>query len=363
MDNRWELVKVALQRKRTSERWWRLARRALPAAMLCCISLAAPACEFTQSPPDRAHSCNRMLLRSVNFGNMLDHAREGMAGPMLRDEFIELTAKAGFSAIRLPVRWDARAGYKPPYTVDPTFFERVDGVIKLALANRLAIVLDMHHYAAMMLEPDVERERFLAIWRQVAEHYRDAPAQVIFEVLNEPNRELTRARWNDALAAVLPVIRASNPSRTLIVGGGDWNSAAALESLVLPAEDRDLIATFHYYEPMAVTHQGAEWVSGSGAWVGTTWRGTADQQRRLQEDFDRVAKWAAQQRRPVLLGEFGVYSRADDATRIAWTRAVRSAAQARGFSWAYWELASSFGVLDPHSLAWRRPLLDALLAP
>lgn len=322
---------------------------------------AALACSTGQPPAEQAASCNRLLARSINFGNMLDHAREGMAGPMLRDEFIELTAQAGFTAIRLPVRWDARAGVQPPYRIAPDFFERVDGIVALALKHRLAIVLDMHHYANMMLEPSAERERFLAIWRQVAEHYRDAPPTVLFELLNEPNRELTRERWNEALAAVLPVIRASNPQRTLIVGGGDWNSGPALEDLKLPADDRNLIATFHYYEPMAVTHQGAEWVSGAGAWVGTTWSGTAAQTKKLRDDFDRVQRWAEREKRPVLLGEFGAYSRADQATRIAWTRAVREQAEARGYAWAYWELASSFGVLEPLSLQWRRPLLEALL--
>ncbi|WP_341891746.1 glycoside hydrolase family 5 protein [Variovorax sp. YR752] len=325
------------------------------------VAGAACACSTGQPPAEQAASCNRLLERSINFGNMLDHAREGMAGPMLRDEFITLTAQAGFTAIRLPVRWDARAGIQPPYRIAPDFFERVDGIVQLALKHKLAIVLDMHHYANMMLEPAAERERFLAIWRQVAEHYRDAPQTVLFELLNEPNRELTRERWNEALAAVLPVIRASNPQRTLIVGGGDWNSGPALEDLKLPADDRNLIATFHYYEPMAVTHQGAEWVSGAGAWVGTTWSGTSAQTRKLRDDFDRVQRWAEREKRPVLLGEFGAYSRADQATRIAWTRAVREQAEARGFSWAYWELASSFGVLEPLSLQWRRPLLEALL--
>lgn len=333
--------------------------------LLAVFALAAAgsalACDNGQPPAERAASCNRLLARSINFGNMLDHAREGMAGPMLRDEFIALTAQAGFTAIRLPVRWDARAGVQPPYRIAPDFFERVDGVVALALKHRLAIVLDMHHYAHMMLEPAAERERFLAIWQQVAEHYRDAPPTLLFELLNEPNRELTRSRWNDALAAVLPVVRASNPQRTIIVGGGDWNSGPALEDLKLPADDRNLIATFHYYEPMAVTHQGAEWVSGAGAWVGTTWRGTPAETRKLRDDLDRVQRWAQREQRPVLLGEFGAYSRADEATRIAWTRAVREQAEARGFSWAYWELASSFGVLEPLSLQWRRPLLEALL--
>ena len=49
---------------------------------------------------------------------------------MLRDEFIALAAQAGFTAIRLPVRWDARAGVQPPTASTPAFFERVDGVLR-----------------------------------------------------------------------------------------------------------------------------------------------------------------------------------------------------------------------------------------
>jgi endoglucanase len=334
--------------------------------LLACLTLAAvpaSACDFQQPPQARAESCNRLLAKSINFGNMLDHAREGMAGPALRDEFIALTAKAGFTAIRLPIRWDARAAYKPPYTIDPEFFARVDGAVKLALEHKLAIVLDMHHYTGMMSDPEGERARFLSLWQQVAEHYRDAPATVLFEVLNEPHDRLTQSKWNDALAAVLPVIRASNPHRTLIVGGADWNSRRMLWSLALPKDDRNLIATFHYYEPMEVTHQGAEWVNGANAWLGTTWRGREPDLRQLREAFDGVADWARREQRPIYLGEFGVYSKAEHATRLAWTRAVREHAEARGFSWAYWELASSFGVLEPRSLEWRQPLLETLLPP
>lgn len=332
-------------------------------AAVCGLLTTGPAvaCSFEQPPQARAESCNRLLERSINFGNMLDHAREGMAGPALRDEFIELTAKAGFSAIRLPIRWDAQAADKPPYTIDPEFFARIDGVVKLALQHQLAIVLDMHHYTAMMSEPDTERARFLGLWKQVAEHYRDAPANVIFEVLNEPHAKLTQAKWNDALAAVLPVIRASNPQRTLIVGGSEWNNRKMLETLALPKDDRNLIATFHYYEPMAVTHQGAEWVSGAAAWAGTTWRGRPSELRELRDAFDAVAEWAKREQRPIYLGEFGAYSKADAASRIAWTRAVREHAEARGFAWAYWELAAGFGVLEPRSLTWREPLLRTLL--
>src|SRR5437868_4014970 len=194
----------------------------------------ALACSFDQPDGERAASCNRALARTINFGNMLDHAREGIAGPALRDEFVVLSAQAGFTAIRLPIRWDARAFMAAPYTINDEFFERVDGVVKLALQHKLAIILDMHHYAPMMTEPQTEIPRFVALWKQVAQHYRDAPATVMFEVLNEPNRALTQPVWNQALAQVLPVIRESNPKRTLIVGGSEWNGRQSLQTLALP---------------------------------------------------------------------------------------------------------------------------------
>ena len=336
----------------------------LPAALVVAWALTSAnvqACSFEQPPQARAESCNRQLARSINFGNMLDHDREGLVGPVLRDEFVRLTAQAGFSAIRLPIRWEARSDHLPAYAIDPALFERVDRVVTLAQAHGLAVILDMHHYDPMMAQPETELPRFLAVWKQVAEHYRDAPATVMFEVLNEPHRALTQPMWNRMLAAVLPVIRTSNPQRTLIVGGSEWNGRAALATLALPKDDRNLIATFHYYEPMDVTHQGAEWVNGASAWLGKTWRGTPAETQHLGEAFDGVAAWARREQRPVFLGEFGAYSRADEATRLAWTKAVREQAEARGFSWGYWELASGFGVLEPRSLQWRLPLLRSLL--
>ncbi|MDH3459746.1 MAG: glycoside hydrolase family 5 protein [Burkholderiaceae bacterium] len=324
------------------------------------LTAGAHACSFDYPPQERAAGCNRALARTINFGDMLDTPTEGL-GPVLSDEFITLAKGAGFTAIRLTIRWDARADFKPPYTIDPDFFDRVDGAVKLASAQGLAVVIDMHHYAAMNTAPKSEQQRFLALWNQIAQHYRNAPATVMFELLNEPNLYLGRDMWQRVMSAALREIRASNPDRTLIVGGAPWNTLAALEQLHLPFDDRNLIVTFHYYDPIEVTHQGAEWVDGSDEWMGTAWRGSAAERQALKADFADVAQWAKVERRPIFLGEFGVYSEADDATRLAWTKAVREQAEANGFSWAYWELASKFGVLDPWTLDWREPLLQTLL--
>jgi endoglucanase len=47
-----------------------------------------------------------------------------------------------------------------------------------------------------------------------------------------------------------------------------------------------------------------------------------------------------------MLNEFGVLDFCvDAASRQAWTRAVRRAAEAHGISWAWWELDQGFGLI------------------
>ena len=65
----------------------------------------------------------------------------------------------------------------------------------------------------------------------------------------------------------------------MIVGPGRWNTVGGLSSLVLP-EGEDLIVTVHYYSPFRFTHQGAGWLPGSDAWLGTRWDGDRARVRR-----------------------------------------------------------------------------------
>ena len=74
-----------------------------------------------------------------------------------------------------------------------------------------------------------------------------------------------------------------------------------------------------------------------------------------------AAEWAKKNNRPVYLGEFGAFEKADMESRAKWTAAVVKEAEARGFSWAYWEFAAGFGAYDRDKKAWREPLMKALI--
>jgi endoglucanase len=281
------------------------------------------------------------LGRGINLGNKLEAPSEGEWGVPVEAWMLTSIKQGGFATVRIPTRWNAHATTSQPYTIDAAFLDRVTWVVDQALSVGLMVVLNMHHYEEIFSDPHGQRDRFLALWQQIATHFRDYTDSLVFEVLNEPNTDLTPELWNELLIDALAVIRQSNPDRYVMLGTGEWGGIGAMDRLRLPDDNR-LIFTFHYYNPFQFTHQGAEWVSGSDDWLGTTW-GTSQDSASVQSDFDTVAEWASQHNITVFMGEFGVYSRAALDDRIAWTAFVTREAEIRGFSWAYWEFDAGFG--------------------
>jgi endoglucanase len=312
--------------------------------------------------PSDPFELNESMQKGINLGNALEAPQEGDWGMVIQEEYIHIIADAGFDAIRIPIRWNAHTENEPPYAVDPEFFNRVDEIISWALDRDLVVMINIHHYDELMQQPEQHRQRFLAIWKQIAEHYREYPITLLFEILNEPHDHLTPELWNTFLAETIELIRDSNPHRTLVVGTAPWGGFYGLEYLDIPVNDRNIIVTVHYYDPFQFTHQGAGWVGEEADdWIGTTWEGTPWEMNAINDSFNNVHEWATRHNRPIHLGEFGAYQVAPYESRILWTDYVRDAAEQRDFSWAYWEFGAGFGAYDRESSQWREELLEALI--
>ncbi|MEM7342829.1 MAG: glycoside hydrolase family 5 protein [Chloroflexota bacterium] len=305
---------------------------------------------------------NQRLGRGINLGNALEAPMEGAWGVVLQPAYFSLIKAAGFDSVRIPIRWSVYASRREPYTIRDTIFDRVDWAIEQAHQNDLAVVINVHHFDRLIDDPDGQLERFLMIWEQIAAHYQDYPDTVYFEILNEPHDTLTANRWNDYALQALTIIRETNPTRPVIIGPVEWNSISQLYRLELPEDDRNIIVTIHYYSPFQFTHQGAEWVDGSANWLGTPWTASVGQRQAVIEDFQVAVRWAEKENRPLYLGEFGAYSKADTESRIRWTEFVRTEAEKQGMSWAYWEFGAGFGVYDRVTNTWRDDLLSALVS-
>jgi len=301
------------------------------------------------------------LRRGINLGNALEAPSEGLWGVTLQKEYFTAIQKAGFSTVRVPICWSAHALVEAPYSVDPAFWTRVDWVVEQAKARHLHAILDFQHYGELLEDPAGNEERFVAIWRQIAEHYRHEPPSILFELLNEPTGNLDAAIWNRLLARALAVVRPTNPTRLIVIGPVNWNDIGDLPDLVLPENDRYLVATVHFYQPKEFTHQGAGWELGSSAWLGTEWRGTDPEKKAVEDALAQASAWGRAHNRPIYLGEFGAYRNADLDSRLRWTQHVARSAEAHGMAWAYWEFCSGFGAYNPDENRWRKRLLNALI--
>lgn len=299
------------------------------------------------------------LGRGLNIGGVFDRRDDGAARWTECDQELRLIGGAGFTHVRVPVRWWGHAEQHWPYALEEAFAEEVDLVLDSARIHGLGVVLSMHHADGVMAGEAGAGSRLCGLWKQVARRYRSAGVTVAYDLLNEPRGDLTIDRWNQLLPMVLSAVRKVDPDRVVLVGGADMSTLPGLLGLKVP-DDNHLVATLHYYEPFRFTHQGAWWEQGSGEWVGTRW-GSGGHQRQLGEDLGSAASWAERQGLPLYVGEFGTYGAAPPVSRVTWTRRVRAEAERLGLAWACWDFSTDFGVYDPRGHYWRRNLLEALI--
>ncbi len=322
--------------------------------LLAALALAISACAPVNT---KAQAAEFPAKRCINLANALNAPHEGEWGYVIRKTDLQRIALAGFDSVRVLIAWHSHAQTHAPYTIDPVFFSRIDEVIHQAREFGLTIIIDMHSYGELYSDPATHGPRALAMWDQIARHYADAPADVIFELLNEPRENLQATQWQALADQLLAQVRLSNPYRWVIIGGDNWNSIDGLARYQAPDDPR-LALTFHYYSPYKFTHQGATWFEGAPP-AGRPW-GSKKEKQKLARNFDRVAAMARASGHPVWLGEFGATKATNMQDRALWTRTVRRAAEARGIGWCSFDFAAEFGVYSPKRENWVWPIRRAL---
>ncbi len=245
--------------------------------------------------------------------------------------------------------------------LDPQWLATLDRVVKEATAAGLGVIIDEHDFNACSADPAACEPKLTAFWTQIAERYRAAPDTVLFELLNEPHAPLDATAWNAMVAKLIPLVRATNPNRTLVIGPTRWNNLEELPTLVLPKDDRNILVTFHSYEPFRFTHQGAPWTEDTAKLKNIPF--TPADEARIKADYDKVGAWSKANDRPVLMGEFGAYEKSGTpiADRARYTATVRREAEAHGFPWAYWQFDSDFILYDIDRDQWVEPIRKALI--
>ncbi len=341
-------------------------RIATVAAIGLCGALAVSG---ASSPKVKAF--NKALGRGINLGNEMEAPSEGSWGPRLDSSDFSIIAARGFSSVRVPIRWDGngdqfdytydRTSRAAPYTVDPRFFARVDSLVDWGRRSHQLLILNDHHHDSLFQNYEREVPRFLSIWKQIAERYKDLPTDsVAFEILNEPNSQVTSDRWNWLLDTTLKIIRASNPTRPVLIGTADWGGPSTLNDLILP-QDSNLILTVHDYDPNSFVFQGASSMNPMPP-KGVSW-GSYWDILTATTLANRIFQFGTQHDIPVHMGEFGTTLVSDTVSRDRWLAAKSRLYENRGFSWAYWDFKeASMGLYSPTKKSWNANMVAALFS-
>ncbi len=285
-------------------------------------------------------------------------------------------SEQGYDHIRLPV--DGPPLLREDGSIRTEMFREIDRTIEWANDNGLNVLLDLHKLPGTSFSGDIDSRLFeneqleqLArrLWEFIALRYREKGPELRFEILNEPvseDAQLVTAFY----ARMIRLIREISPERVIHVCSNRWGRIETVDALLPLFPDPNLVVDIHYYDPHIFTHQKASWVRSDHPdfpdiefpgvvpdlsavipddHYGHGYSGRELTVAQIAEDFQILADWSARHNIRVYNGEFGVYYKAPDQSRINWYRAVLNQCRKHGIGWAVWDYQGGFGIRDAES--------------
>lgn len=288
---------------------------------------------------------------------------------------LRLIHQLGFDHIRLSIDASPLVEWQHGQPEGKNFMAELDRNVDFALAQGLAVIIDLHPetpYKQKLLQSTEGVGAFAQLWVALATHFsgRD-PSKVFFEIMNEPEQS-DPYRWEGIQGTVARQIRQAAPAFTIIAAGARYSGLDDL-MLIQPISLSNVIYTFHDYEPFAFTHEGATWTLPAVEPLrGVPYPSTPDNvagniaqeptlagqlfvaqygldrwdARRVDATIAFAERWSKQYGVPVYCGEFGVHRPfADARSRETWTRDMRVALEKHQIGWAMWDYQTNFGVV------------------
>jgi endoglucanase len=185
----------------------------------------------------------------------------------------------GFNSVRLPMHFDL---YTLPIEKEPvagknTWLEKgfamTDSLLAWCKANQLYLILDLHAAPGgqgndfnisdrnptlpSLWDSEANKEKTIALWRELAKRYVNEPWIGAYDLINEPNwgfedpvndknglKEKTNAPLRDLLVRITSAIREVDTKHIIIIEGNGWGNNY---SNMLPQWDNNTVLSFHKY--------------------------------------------------------------------------------------------------------------------
>jgi endoglucanase len=369
-------------------------------AFVAVMILAVTAC----SQKEEGTTNNFRIKRGTNVSHWLSQNNEDRGEArrlhIQEDDFARLDS-LGFDFVRLPIDevqfWDEE-GNKLPEA-----WELMTNAINWAEKHHLRTIVDLHiirsHYfnavneggsnANTLFTSEKAQQDLINMWYQLSDVLKGYSVDsVAYEFMNEPVAE-DHEQWNQLIAKVHKALREREPQRTLVIGSNMWQSYGTIKYLKVPENDKNIILSFHYYNPMILTHYGAWWtpigkytgkVNYPGVLVSKedydaasdSVKAVIDENKftteewnidRIRADFKDAIEAAKKYNLQLFCGEWGVYEPVDRELAYKWTKDMLTVFDEFNIAWTTWCYDADFGFWDQKKHDFKdKGLVDLLMA-
>ncbi|HEY6975425.1 MAG TPA: glycoside hydrolase family 5 protein [Chitinophagaceae bacterium] len=317
------------------------------------------------------------IKRGTNISHWLSQsdARGDKRKNYFTEKDVQYLAGLGFDHLRIPI--DEMQLWHENGEKDEEAFSLLQDALNWCEKYKLKAIVDLHilrsHHFNEKVKPlwtqPAAQERFFQCWRDLSAALKKYPVEnVAYELMNEPVAD-DPEDWNKLVERAVAIIRQAEPTRKIVIGSNRWQSADTFDKLRIPPNDKNIILSFHMYEPFLLTHHEASWtnikdykgpVNYPGAIVnegdlknlpdslrGVIMRNeTYYTKDSIQKHFAKPIAVAKKYGLPLYCGEWGCLSTSPEKARLQWYRDIKSVLEANDIAWATWDYKGGFGIIN-----------------
>ncbi|WMJ73964.1 cellulase family glycosylhydrolase [Cytophagaceae bacterium ABcell3] len=214
-----------------------------------------------------------ILLRGFAFGN-----RVWIGDPLPNEhhgeEDYQEVNEMGLNAVRFYLNYLTFEDEENPYTYKEEGWEWIDQNISWAKKHDVFLILNIHVpqggfqsqcEGTALWEEQENQERLVALWKAIAERYKDETQIAGYDILNEPTPTESVEQWSLLAQEIIDNIRSVDDNHLIIAERAiaidcDYGYNDGNHNYPDITED-NLMYTVHFYDPHEYTHQMQEWAN------------------------------------------------------------------------------------------------------